>query len=486
MKIKILSAFIVLFFLPALALATPSQCTSSQGLQINPSQVGIGDSFTATLVGSTTPTGENAVTMTATLQSLPTGKLTLVSGQNPQQHTGITTATSKTYSWSIRGDVADSYTISVQLKCSDDTGTLQDTYSGSATVVEGITLDIDVTNPSSKSLTVSSGQEVTVKIWLSKSGEATANDVRATLTKPSGWSFVSGYQATQTVSPLTGGRAFEWKLRVGGSSGSGTISLSATSGSPSASDSDSISWSCTDCVTEEEPEGPADGFIPGGPSEEKKKSQFWTMITPGVARIMHINDPDIGLKQISINVRNRANNVRITVTKLVGKPATVVHNVTGKVFKYMEINAENLVDENISEVKIQFPVNKTWIIRNNIDRATVALNRYRNNAWERLQTREVDEDNDYVYYEASSSGFTTFAITGQEIVGTTTTIATTTTVTVTTTTLPPAAGIGGIPTWIIILLIIVVIVVVAVIVWRQKSKESLALPTLSQTESFLL
>jgi PGF-pre-PGF domain-containing protein len=469
MKIKILSIFVALLLLPSLALATPSQCTSSQGLQINPSQVGVGDSSTATLVGSTTPTGENDVTMKATLQSLPDG-LTLVSGQNPQQHTGITSATSKTYSWSIRGDVADSYQISVQLKCSDDTGTLQDTYSGSATVVEGITLDIDVTQPSSKSLTVTSGQTVTVKIWLSKSGEATANDVRATLTKPSGWSFVSGYQATETVASLTGGKAFEWKLRVGGTSSSGTISLSATSGSPSASDSDSISWSCTDCyVAEEEPEAP--GTIPGGvPSEERKKSQNWTVINPGLVEIMHVDDPDIGLKQISINVRNRANDVKITVTKLVGKPATIVHNVSGKVYKYIEINAENLADENISEVKIQFSVNKTWIFDNNINRATIALNRYHENNWERLTTQEVDEDNDYVYYEAISPGFTTFAVTGEEVGVTTTTLVTTTTTMPVTTTTLPSEGIEGIPTWAIVLLVVVVIVIV-IVVWRYRTKK---------------
>jgi len=150
------------------------------------------------------------------------------------------------------------------------------------------------------------------------------------------------------------------------------------------------------------------------------------MLTPGVVEIMHVNDSDIGLKQISINVRNRANNVKITVTKLLGKPASVVHNISGKVFKHMEINAENLVDENISEAKIQFPVNKSWIIRNNINRATAP-------------------------------------------------VATTTTIPVTTTVPAIPSEVGGIPVWIVGLFIVIVVVAV-IAFWIYRNRQETALP----------
>jgi len=212
--------------------------------------------------------------------------------------------------------------------------------------------------------------------------------------------------------------------------------------------------------------------VGGGPSIPlpPRKSQIWAKITPGVTEIMKIDDPDIGLKQISINVRNQANKVKITVTKLEGIPASIVHEITGKVYKYIEIEATNLVDENISEIKIQFPVNKSWIIRNNINRATVALNRYKNNVWARLQTREISEDNDYVYYEAESPGLTTFAITGEEII-TTTTIATTT-VTTTTISIVKATTIPTISYLYIITTVVIVIIIVALIVsYQRKSRE---------------
>jgi len=194
---------------------------------------------------------------------------------------------------------------------------------------------------------------------------------------------------------------------------------------------------------------------------------------PGSAEIMHVDDPDIGLKMINITVRNPAQTVTITVTKLVGQPASVVHNVSGKVYKYIEITASKLTDENISSVKIQFQTNKTWIIRNNINRATIALNRYHNNVWQRLQTREISEDSDFVYYEAESPGFSTFAVTGEEITTTieTTTIETTTIATTAETTIPVIPPtVAGMPTW-ILGVIIIVIVAIVLLVWKFMPKK---------------
>jgi len=216
----------------------------------------------------------------------------------------------------------------------------------------------------------------------------------------------------------------------------------------------------------------------GGGSTTKKKSQTWTKITPGAAEIMHVDDPDIGLKMINITVKNPAQTVTITVTKLTGQPATVIHTISGKVYKYIEIKGDNINETHIDKVKIQFQVNKSWIASSNINRATIALNRYKNNNWEKLSTKEVSEDNDYVYYEAESPGFSTFAVTGEEIVTTTvaaTTVVTTAMVSTVKTTIPTKptmpTEVGGLPTWILVLIIIFVVIIIAVFLLRGgKSK----------------
>jgi len=199
-----------------------------------------------------------------------------------------------------------------------------------------------------------------------------------------------------------------------------------------------------------------------------KKTQIWMKITPGAATIMKITNPEIGLKQISITVENQAKNVKITVTKLVGKPASVVHEIVGKVYKYIDITAVNINETHIDKVKIQFEVNKSWITDNSIDPDTIVLNRYRVNAWERLQTRKTSEDNDFVYYESETPGFSTFAISGEVEAGVTTTTPVTTTTVMTTTTVPVSAAEMGMPVWAIIVVIIIVVGVIGFWLYRRR------------------
>jgi PGF-pre-PGF domain-containing protein len=127
---------------------------------------------------------------------------------------------------------------------------------------------------------------------------------------------------------------------------------------------------------------------------------------------MTITKEEIGLVQISLEVRNLANNVKLTVTKLEKKPATLP-NVTGIVYRYINISMENLPHANIKTARIKFKVTKSWIADNNIDEGKVILNRY-TTRWDALPTTKVSEDVNFVHYEATTPGFSTFAITGQE------------------------------------------------------------------------
>jgi len=372
------------------------------------------------------------------------------------------TISGSTVSWTtLTASKANSQKITVSISgtCEPDSGYV--TFD--AKTAPSLSVSVDPTSTS-----VTQGSAFSLSLNIQNNGETTAKFGSITVS-PSDFSISSGCSPSDISGGQSSGISCTIAASASATTGSRILSILI---SPTNADSVTKTASVTVSAVPTTTTTLGGGGPPGGgvPSEEKRKSKTWTMLTPGVAEIMHINDTDIGLKQISINVRNRANNVKITVTKLVGKPATIVHNVSGKVYKYIEINAENLADENISEVKIQFSVNKTWIFDNNINRATIALNRYHENNWERLTTQEVDEDNDYVYYEAISPGFTTFAVTGEEVGVTTTTLVTTTTTMPVTTTTLPSEGIEGIPTWAIVLLVVVVIVIV-IVVWRYRTKK---------------
>jgi hypothetical protein len=142
----------------------------------------------------------------------------------------------------------------------------------------------------------------------------------------------------------------------------------------------------------------------------------------------------------------------------------------------MEIKGDNINETHIDKVNIQFQVNKTWIASKNINKETISLNRYKDNTWQKLTTKETSEDTDYVYYEAETPGFSTFAVTGEEVTTTvaTTVVATTvTTVAGVTTTIPTniPSEMGGVPIWIpIVIILIIVIVIVWLVFGRGKSK----------------
>jgi PGF-pre-PGF domain-containing protein len=362
-------------------------------------------------------------------------------------------------SWTtLTASRATSQTISVSITgtCTPDSGSVSFDIKTSPSLVATV-------SPTSAS--VEQGSTFTLSLNIQNNGETTARFGSITVS-PSYFNISSGC----SPSDISGGGSAGISCTISASDsatlGSNTLSILI---SPTNADSvtKTVSVTVSEQTTTTTPgggNGGGDGGGGGGGNKtEKKKSQTWSKITPGKAEIMHVDDPDIGLKMINITVKNPAQTVTITVTKLAGKPASVVHEISGKVYKYIEINASNLVEENISNIKIQFQVNKSWISSNNINRATIALNRYKDNIWQELTTKELSEDNDYLYYEAETPGFSTFAVTGEEAMATTvaaTTVATTIATTVKTTIPYIPTEMGGIQSWVIILLILIVAVII--------------------------
>ncbi len=145
----------------------------------------------------------------------------------------------------------------------------------------------------------------------------------------------------------------------------------------------------------------------------KKVTKTYTSITANTPRTIYeseLKDTDTGLNEITINVKNLATNVKITVEKLAGKPASITQEVTaGKVYKFMNISKENLADNNIDKVKIKFKVEKNWLTVNGFNASNIVLKRY-TSQWDKLNTSKISEDKTYVYYSADTPGFSVFAV----------------------------------------------------------------------------
>jgi PGF-pre-PGF domain-containing protein len=114
----------------------------------------------------------------------------------------------------------------------------------------------------------------------------------------------------------------------------------------------------------------------------------------------------IALKS-DINVSN----VEVKVEKV--ERTSDIPEPSGILYTYLDIGVENAGGTKI-EGRVEFKVANSWIMNNNIDEATVKLNRYVGREWNALPTSKIDEDADFVYFEAETPGFSTFAVTGEK------------------------------------------------------------------------
>ena len=114
--------------------------------------------------------------------------------------------------------------------------------------------------------------------------------------------------------------------------------------------------------------------------------------------------------KISIEADKNVSSVVVVVEK-VDEPVEIAE-APGIVYDYIDITAKKLADVNLT-AKIEFVVDKSWIADNNIDEATIKLNRYIGE-WETLPTSKLSEDDISSYFEAETQGFSSFAIIGEE------------------------------------------------------------------------
>lgn len=103
------------------------------------------------------------------------------------------------------------------------------------------------------------------------------------------------------------------------------------------------------------------------------------------------------------------------VEMLKGKSALVSELPSGEVYKSFNIwvgNGGIASSENIENSVICFKVEKTWLQSKNVDSDEISLNRYNNDKWEEIQVNKSGEDENYLYFAASISGYSSFVITG--------------------------------------------------------------------------
>lgn len=77
-------------------------------------------------------------------------------------------------------------------------------------------------------------------------------------------------------------------------------------------------------------------------------------------------------------------------------------------------NGSKVKETDINSITLRFKIEKAWINSNNADKNYVKLLRYNDNGWQQLTTTYNSEDDNFVYYDAITKGFSVFSLVGLE------------------------------------------------------------------------
>jgi PGF-pre-PGF domain-containing protein len=114
---------------------------------------------------------------------------------------------------------------------------------------------------------------------------------------------------------------------------------------------------------------------------------------------------------IALKADTEVNDVTVEVERV--EQSAGISEPSGIAYAYLDLEVENTEGAQI-EGRIECKVLKSWIADKTIDESTVTMCRFDEvKEWLVLPTSKIGEDNNFVYYEAMTQGFSLFAITGE-------------------------------------------------------------------------
>ncbi|AKB34217.1 Cell surface protein [Methanosarcina siciliae HI350] len=120
---------------------------------------------------------------------------------------------------------------------------------------------------------------------------------------------------------------------------------------------------------------------------------------------------------IEFDAKKSAGKITTIVEELKEKSTLTPTEPEGNIYRYLNIWVGNegfATPENIENSSVGFKVSKAWVTENEIDIDSITFQHFADDIWNSLSAEKVDEDDEYVYFEAKTPGFSPFAITGQK------------------------------------------------------------------------
>ncbi len=148
----------------------------------------------------------------------------------------------------------------------------------------------------------------------------------------------------------------------------------------------------------------------GSTYEDDSAYQVWLfdLIKPGSPIAAIFNDLSLGIRRIVIYSEESMKHVKLIVKKLDKNPGIIIPGIyEGNIFDFYKISLSH--ENGIKKAIIRFSVDKSWLIKNNIDKEDIVLLRFANGRWVELETKLAGNYLDAYEYEAVTPGFSYFA-----------------------------------------------------------------------------
>lgn len=170
------------------------------------------------------------------------------------------------------------------------------------------------------------------------------------------------------------------------------------------------SQSCTSSTTTTTTTTSTSGGSTTSTTSQDRLSYILGNILAGEESKVTFSNVAIGVTEVAIKAKESAYAVKIVIERLADKPSSVSSAPAGTVYKYLSFANENLPDSAIESAKIKFKVDRAWMDANKAKTGDVALARHDGSSWTDLKTIVVKSDSIDVTFEATTPGFSYFAI----------------------------------------------------------------------------
>ena len=137
-------------------------------------------------------------------------------------------------------------------------------------------------------------------------------------------------------------------------------------------------------------------------------------LTKDIPETYIFHSPELPVRQIKVttNINSGWTSVQVELLNKTSQSVDAPPEVYFMNFNIW-IGSDDFAVRNIQEATIWFKVNNTWLTDHGVSANDVSLMQRSVSTWHFLETKKVDVDKNFTYFEAKTTSFTSFVIAGR-------------------------------------------------------------------------